>query len=191
MYTTMLASILAFSAAATAVPLVERQTTLAPWKVTGVAIGTPAGRPGSYPWATITANVTDPNAIVLGTSPEGDEVSLPAGALAVNCQAKWFTADDTTEPTNHIWPCDPSGEGDGYWTLEVVDTPGWSTTNLDLKFTRVADTIYRGSEYKKTFTATGHFEIGKNLGGQCGSSGVCYWGLKAGSNPVSIQPTEV
>jgi hypothetical protein len=48
MYTTMLASILAFSAAATAAPLVERQTALSPWQVTGLAINTPSGRPGSW-----------------------------------------------------------------------------------------------------------------------------------------------
>jgi len=44
----MLASILAFSAAATAAPLVERQTALLPWQVTGLAINTPSGRPGSW-----------------------------------------------------------------------------------------------------------------------------------------------
>jgi hypothetical protein len=48
MYTTMLASILAFSAAATAAPLVERQAALSPWEVTGLAINTPSGRPGSW-----------------------------------------------------------------------------------------------------------------------------------------------
>ncbi|KAF2798907.1 hypothetical protein K505DRAFT_321537 [Melanomma pulvis-pyrius CBS 109.77] len=186
--TTFLASILAFSAAATAAPVAERQTTLSPWQVTGVAIFTPSGRPGTYPWPTITANVTDPNALVLGTSPaDGSEVSLPAGGLAINCQAKWLSG---TEPTNHIWPCDAAG--DGYWALEVLPgTSGFTSTNFDLKFTRVAETLYLGSSYKKTFAGQGHFSLDTNLGGQCGGSGVCFWGLKAGSNPVLVQQAEV
>jgi hypothetical protein len=112
--------------------------------------------------------VTDPNELVLGTTDEGTVVTLPAGAKAVNCQAKWLVG---SSPTGRIWPCENAGKGDGYWGLEIVDTPGRSTTSFDLKIIRAADTLYLGSEYKKTFTATEHFQVGQNLGGQCGGSG--------------------
>ncbi|KAF2712741.1 cell death in tomato 1 [Pleomassaria siparia CBS 279.74] len=186
MYSTLFASFLVFSTAATAASIVQRQTNLSSWKVTGVAVFGPSGHPGSYPWPTITANVTDPNTIVLSTSYNGSQVVAPAGNLAVNCQAKWFSG---TKPTDHIWPCDPTT--DGYWYLEIVDTPGLSLSNFDLKFTRFVDVVDQGLEYKKTFVGTGHFDLKTNLDGQCDGSGACHWALKNGSSPVSIQQTEI
>jgi len=183
-----IASILAFTATATAAPFTARDT-LQPWQVSGVAVFSPSGRPGQYPWPTITANVTDPNEILLGTAEDGTPVTLPAGSVAANCEAKWLTG---TEPTNHFWPCDASGEGDGYWFMEVVaGANGFSSTNFDLKFTRVAQTLYRGSSYTKKFEGEGHFEIGQNLGGSCGGSGVCFWGLKPENSPFPVQQEEV
>ena len=47
-------------------------------------MGTPSGRPGSYPWASITANVTNPNEIDLGTAEsDGSQVIVPAGSKGV------------------------------------------------------------------------------------------------------------
>tara|TARA_R110002003_G_scaffold41_12_gene2937 strand:+ start:16432 stop:16746 length:315 start_codon:yes stop_codon:yes gene_type:complete len=84
--TTSLAAILAFTASASASPLQARQSTLQDFQVTGVAVFTPSGRPESYPWATITANVTDPNEINLGpASSDGTDVIVPAGSKGVVC----------------------------------------------------------------------------------------------------------
>ena len=82
--TSALAAILAFTTSATASPLEARQNTLQDWKVTGVVVGTPSGRPGSYPWATLTANITDPNEINLGPAKsDGSAVIVPAGSQGI------------------------------------------------------------------------------------------------------------
>lgn len=78
-----LAAILAFTSCATAKPLQERQDTLKDWQVTSAGSRTPSGRPGSYPWATITANITDPNQLTLGTSSDGNPVTVPAGSQGI------------------------------------------------------------------------------------------------------------
>ncbi|KAF2116633.1 hypothetical protein BDV96DRAFT_491151 [Lophiotrema nucula] len=179
---TAIFSVLAAASIASGAPA-KRQDTLQPWQVTSFGVHTPSGRPGSYPWSTITANITDPNALTLGTTPEGDAVTVPAGNTAVNCVAKWFSTS-ATDLHNHLWPCDPTE--DGYWYFEVLEGDSW-----DVQFTRVADVLYQGSDYKKTYTATGTFRVGDNLSGTCGGSGVCNWGLKSESIPVLVTPTEV
>jgi hypothetical protein len=68
---------------------------------------------------------------------------------------------------------------------------GFATGDFNLKFTHVADVLYQGKEYKATFEAEGHFAVGENLSGSCGSSGVCSWGLKAENTPFEITPTKV
>jgi hypothetical protein len=78
--TTILAAALALISSTTASPLESRQNpTSKKWEVFGVAVGTPSGRPGSYPWASITANVTDPNAYNLGP------VTVPGGSQGIVC----------------------------------------------------------------------------------------------------------
>lgn len=77
-------AVLAFASSAVAAPLEARQAALENWKVTGVASNTPSGRPGSYPWATITASVTDPNEINLGPAKsDGTDVIVPAGSQGI------------------------------------------------------------------------------------------------------------
>jgi hypothetical protein len=70
-------------------------------------------------------------------------------------------------------------------------TAGFGATNFNLKFTHVVNLIYQGAELKESYAAEGHFEVGVNLAGVCGGSGVCSWGLKEGSNPVKIVPTKL
>jgi len=82
--TSTLAAILAITSSVAATPLQARQDALKDWEVTGVAVGTPSGRPGSYPWASITANVTDPNQIDLGPAKsDGSAVTVPAGSQGI------------------------------------------------------------------------------------------------------------
>jgi hypothetical protein len=83
--TSTLAAILAVTSCATATPLQARQDTLKDWQVTRAGSYTPSGRPGSYPWATITANITDPNQLTLGTSSDGKPVTVPAGSQGIVC----------------------------------------------------------------------------------------------------------
>jgi hypothetical protein len=79
--TSALVALLAYTSSTAASPVQARQTTLKDFEVSSVTVFTPSGRPGSYPWATITANVTDPNEIDLGTaSSDGSPVTVPAGS---------------------------------------------------------------------------------------------------------------
>jgi hypothetical protein len=68
---------------------------------------------------------------------------------------------------------------------------GFSSVDFNLKFTHVADVLYRGEEYKATYEAEGHFAVGQNLAGVCGGSGVCSWGLKPESTPFEITPKKL
>jgi hypothetical protein len=83
---TALAAVLAIASSAAASPLAARQSALQNWQVSSVYVGTPSGRPGSYPWATISANVVDPNEISLGPgSFDGSNVTAPAGSQGRVC----------------------------------------------------------------------------------------------------------
>ncbi|EUC39030.1 hypothetical protein COCCADRAFT_81739 [Bipolaris zeicola 26-R-13] len=76
-------TLLAFASSAAASPLAARQDALQDWQVTDLAVSVPMGRPGSYPWGTLKANITDPNAINLGTSSDGSQMIVPAGSKRV------------------------------------------------------------------------------------------------------------
>lgn len=178
----------ALASTAVAAPVVEsRQSTLSPWQVTALSSFSPSGRPGSYPWPYIQANLTDPNSLSLGTSPsDNSTVTVPAGNKAVNCRAKWLTGEN---PFGRSWPCDASG--DGYWTMKITQTSDFSVGNFQVVFTRVADVLYLGSQYKKSYEGTATFKVGDNMSGSCGGSGVCGWGLKSELVPYSIQQHEL
>ncbi|KAF2689363.1 hypothetical protein K458DRAFT_384014 [Lentithecium fluviatile CBS 122367] len=183
---TTLAALVSTSLAA---PVQPRQDTLTPWQLDALSTFSPSGRPGNYPWLTITASLTDPNTLTLGTSPENNStVTLPSGAQALNCQAKWLAGET---PFGRSWPCDNSGEADGYWTIQIPKTDEFSVNNFDLVVRRVAETLYLGSSYKKVYEARTHFEVGVNLSGTCGGSGVCSWGLRSELVPLDMQQSEV
>lgn len=85
---TAFAAVLAVASSAAASPLAARQSTLQDFQVTSVSSYSPSGRPGSYPWAQITASVTDPNEINLGTSQsDGSNVTVPAGSQGLVCSS--------------------------------------------------------------------------------------------------------
>jgi hypothetical protein len=85
---TAFAAILAIASSAAASPLAARQATLQDFQVNKVTSYSPSGRPGSYPWAQITASVTDPNEINLGTSQsDGSNVTVPAGSQGLVCSS--------------------------------------------------------------------------------------------------------
>jgi hypothetical protein len=67
----------------------------------------------------------------------------------------------------------------------------YSSGDFSLKFTHVADVLYHGAQYTASYEAQGHFAVGDNLKGQCGSSGVCSWGLSAEKKPFPIKPTKL
>lgn len=185
MYFTVV-GLLALAASTFATPLSSRQDSLQPWLLSGISSFSPSGRPGSYPWITLTASLTDPNALVLGTGEDGTPVTLEANNTASNCQAKWLSG---TKPFGRQWPCDNSGNG--YWIFEVIETANFTLYDFEVKFTRVAETIYHGSSFGKRYEGTAHFAVPDQLGGSCGGSGVCSWGLKQELSPYAVQQHEV
>jgi hypothetical protein len=79
--TSTLAAVLAFTSYVAATPVQARDDALKDWQVNTVTIGTPSGRPGSYPWSTLSASITDPNQINLGPAKDdGSAVTVPAGS---------------------------------------------------------------------------------------------------------------
>ncbi|CAN9332683.1 unnamed protein product [Alternaria alternata] len=122
---TAFAAVLAIASSAAASPLAARQSTLQDFQVTS-----------------ITASVTDPNEINLGTSQsDGSNVTVPAGSQGLNCKAQWYTKGES--PLDRTWPCDATSKG--YWVMNVLEgSSGFATGNFNLKFTHVADLVYRG-----------------------------------------------
>jgi hypothetical protein len=73
----------------------------------------------------------------------------------------------------------------------LAGSSGFATGDFNLKFTHVADLVYRGEQFTESFEAEGHFAVGENLSGSCGGSGVCSWGLKDANTPFEIAVTKV
>ena len=193
MHLNSLASFLALAAttslaAPTAPPSIQhRQNSLQPWQLSNIISFSPSGRPASYPWLTITASLTDPNALTIGTSPiDNTAVTTEPNNTAQNCQAKWLSGES---PFGRSWPCDPSD--DGHWRMEILETPDFHIFNFDVKFTRVAEKIYLGNAFKKTYEASVHFEAGVNLAQSCGGSGVCSASLREDLRPLDVPQSEV
>lgn len=67
----------------------------------------------------------------------------------------------------------------------------YAAGDFNLKFTHVADVLYRGAQYTATFEAEGNFRVGTNMEGSCGGSGVCGWSLKASSKPALLKAKKV
>lgn len=80
-----LTAILAYTSTTTALPQnPAAPQTLQDFQVTAASVFTPSGRPESYPWATLRANITDPNEYNLGTSDsDGTDVIIPAGSQGI------------------------------------------------------------------------------------------------------------
>ncbi|KAI1091995.1 hypothetical protein F5B19DRAFT_242483 [Rostrohypoxylon terebratum] len=160
-----------------------------PWQVTRLTTFSPSGRPGNDNTAYLYANITNPNSIPAGPGVEFD-------ASSANCTADWTYIEE--EPYNITYTCDttetqPSSSSSSIstWTIEVLEADNIApspTTNFDVKFTLTTKLTVDGEEYSKTMTGRQHFQVGDNLSGACGASGVCSWSLKG---EVLIQPTIV
>ncbi|OTB03943.1 hypothetical protein M426DRAFT_59555 [Hypoxylon sp. CI-4A] len=157
---------------------------LQPWKVTRLSSFSPSGRPGASPLAHIWATIENPNSILAAPGVSFD-------ATLANCTVEWtFYGGD--EPYGHV--SDSTSDSTSKWTIEVLEANSTSpspTENMDIRFTLTMNVTVNGSEYHEVLAGTQHFEVGGNMEGTCGGSGVCSWNLKEESNPVLIQPTIV
>ncbi|CAF9932897.1 MAG: hypothetical protein GOMPHAMPRED_006692 [Gomphillus americanus] len=137
---------------------------LKPWELTALGTFSPSGRPGSSPFSTLNATIVDSNSF------------LPSSA---NCSTQW----ETSPPFGKTLPCH-SNNSKAKWTFSL--TSGTSgTENFTIAFNLV-DT--KSATSVKKFTGGDHFEVGTNLSGECGGSGVCFWGLS--TSPYAIHQAE-
>ncbi|OTA54679.1 hypothetical protein K449DRAFT_439288 [Hypoxylon sp. EC38] len=162
------------------------------WQVTKLSTFSPSGRPGSSPYAFLWANITNPNSI-----PAGPSVSFDPSSA--NCTVQWVYEE---EPYGRTVECDtaevePSGSGLGSvakWTIEILEANSSypsPTEDMNVRFTHATNLTVDGNEYYKVLEGTQHFNVGGNMRGVCGGSGVCSWTLKEENIPVLVQPTVV
>ncbi len=175
-------------------------TALLPWTIPHLGTHSPSGYPANHPYSTLAFTVTDPNTITLGTTRFGD-ASFPAAS--VNCSVAWLGYSGVGDnPRDGGWttPCgggtlDGVGGAQGRWTFRVVNgTGGGLTTDFGVVVAREQAVILaNGGVVRAKFEGTGLFRVGAdgNMGGSCGGSGVCNWGLKAEAAPVVVTPTLV
>ncbi|KAI0010894.1 hypothetical protein F4779DRAFT_575921 [Xylariaceae sp. FL0662B] len=158
---------------------------LEPWRVTRLSTFSPSLRPnGGSNSSNIAVVITNSNSTSAGVVPNG---GAAFDASTANCTARWLTASES--PYGNSYDCTQAT-----WKMEVLEANGtWKspTEKFDLRFTLTSNETGDGDVYSTILVGREHFEVGKNLEGSCGGSGVCSWSLKAASIPVLIQPTLV
>ncbi|KAK3316578.1 hypothetical protein B0H66DRAFT_604863 [Apodospora peruviana] len=165
---------------------------LQPWELSKLSTFSPSGYPGSLPYSSIYATISDPNTIPLGKTRFGDASFPPS---AVNCSLRWVGFNAVEEPWNIITPCTGS-LNHGRWTMQMLKptnnaTAGYKpsgTTNFALKFTLEESMMMNNATLiSLVFEAEKRFAVPDNMSGVCGGSGVCSWGLKDGLGVVLVE----
>ncbi|KAL5374568.1 hypothetical protein DPSP01_011847 [Paraphaeosphaeria sporulosa] len=155
------------ASAVSAAPAIKLARNVQPWQITRLYTHTPSGRPGNDPHSTLNITITDPNTIPYLTNED-----VPWGV-----EQSCTTDDNTKAYSTWIFTINKPAEGAAY-----------ASENFDLSFKLVDYVHLPGQEVTKTFTGGDHFEVGDNMSGQCGGSGVCNWNLN--DTPYDIQQTE-
>ncbi|KAI0169786.1 hypothetical protein GGR52DRAFT_573842 [Hypoxylon sp. FL1284] len=157
---------------------------LTPWQVTRLSTHSPSGRPGNSPLAYILANITNPGS---GAS---------SGASSANCSVYWAYADE--KPYGAVHDCSipypPSRNVSGtscssQWTIEILemDTGLYPPTEkMDVRFTLTSNLTVDGDTCSTVYVGTQHFEVGENMRGSCGGSGVALPPREARDTEINI-----
>ncbi|KAI1379695.1 hypothetical protein F4677DRAFT_290840 [Hypoxylon crocopeplum] len=167
----------------------KRSGSMQSWRVTRLSTYSPSGRPGSSPIAHLWATITNPDPVP--ASPAG---TSPTGSTA-NCTVDWDFASE--RPYGRAVECvteQRPGASVSAWTIELFEANStWAspTENVDVRFTLSRNLTVDGVENDKVFVGTQHFEVGDNMRGTCGGSGVCSWELRQENIPVLIEPAVV
>jgi hypothetical protein len=182
----------------------------APWQVTSLSTFSPSGRPGSSPYCIVNITITDPDtpfSHLLPSDPQTPSVEpLAFHPSTAICNVS-FVGNDP--PYNRVINCTETGPETAavgnplgsIWTFEMVKVDNTTaesypspTTNFDVVFTHVSYLDVgvpggdRGSkQYSRVYVGKAHFEVGENMAGVCGASGVCSWGLKAEERPYLVE----
>jgi hypothetical protein len=82
----------------------------------------------------------------------------------------------------------------GKWSVEILEGSKATSTDFVLRF-GLAEAVVLGNggvvEYKFEGEAAFKVGAGENMGGSCGGSGVCNWGLRGEVVPVLVNQTLV
>ncbi|RKU40165.1 hypothetical protein DL546_002593 [Coniochaeta pulveracea] len=166
---------------------------LSPWLITRLWTFTPSGRPGSSPWSTLNFTISDPNTIIAGTGPQ-QTFTYPAHTA--NCSAQW-SSTLSVPAWNRTINCTQHSYEFAYWSFEILypetngtvyDYPS-ASEHFDLRI-RLTDTTNPGNQkyfWKQSFEGRVGLEVGGNMGGICGASGVCSWSLKDDKTPLEVR----
>ncbi|KAI0897351.1 hypothetical protein F4806DRAFT_396261 [Annulohypoxylon nitens] len=145
------------------------EVNLEPWQITKLSTFSPSGRPGSSNnQAQLWANITNPSPIPAGAGATFD-------ASSASCIVNWTYIEE--DPYGITYACNTTEPQSlsSSWTIEVLEannTAPSPTTNMDVKFTLTTKLTVDGNEYSKILTGRQHFQVGQNLAGNCGGSGV-------------------
>ncbi|KAK7183896.1 hypothetical protein PSPO01_09918 [Paraphaeosphaeria sporulosa] len=176
------------ASAVSAAPAIKLARNVQPWQITRLYTHTPSGRPGNDPHSTLNITITDPNTIPAGQSPTGQAVFPPTSA---NCSLQYLTNEDVPWGVEQSCTTDDNTKAYSTWIFTInkpAEGAAYASENFDLSFKLVDYVHLPGQEVTKTFTGGDHFEVGDNMSGQCGGSGVCNWNLN--DTPYDIQQTE-
>ncbi|KAI1764920.1 hypothetical protein GGR53DRAFT_465898 [Hypoxylon sp. FL1150] len=165
----------------------EPSDPLTPWQVTKLSTFSPSGRPGSSPLASILANITNPSSIPAGAGPS-------FAASSANYSVEWAFGDAQPYGTAYECTTTPAASASSSrWTVEILKTDAdlyAPTERLDVRFTLTL-TSGLAEDGSMVLAAIQHFEVGDNMRGTCGGSGVCSWSLDEELTPLLIQPAIV
>ncbi|KAJ4299094.1 hypothetical protein N0V90_004338 [Kalmusia sp. IMI 367209] len=189
MFTKAFIVLIAVAAVSAAPTAKAARDDLQPWKITQLFTHSPSGRPGNDPHSTLNVTIQDPNAIPATQSLTGQAVFPPTSA---RCTAQWLSSEGV--PWGVEQPCTTDENTTDYstWTFTVNKPDGEAdpsaTENFNLEFKLVDKVTVSGTTVVKKFAGGDDFEIGTNLSGQCGGSGVCNWSLSI--VPYDIQQAQ-
>ena len=160
---------------------VSSSTTLEPWEVASIRTFSPPYSPGINLSSGIAFTISDPNTLEAGPAHRGTAIFPPSTA---NCSGSWT---DEGQAYNKPFSCTEVPYG--YWSFEIrKPATGYASpmTHFDVRFHRVCNVTVIGSVYSKVFAGQQHFEVGQNMQGLCGASGICSFQLKNESAPVMV-----
>lgn len=190
MYAKSFIALIAASAVSAAPAFHIARDDLRPWQITYLNTHSPSGRPGNDPHSTLNFTIADPN--------------TPTSA---SCSLQYLTASDV--PFGIEQPCTThdSTKDQSTWTFKIIKSEGASpyvTENFSLTiqvsimnflFSLASQSNPRqlvnqlpGQNATETFVGGDHFEVGDNMSGQCGGSGVCNWSLD--DTPYEVKQTK-
>jgi hypothetical protein len=153
--------------------------------------------PANHPYSRLRFSIRDPNTVKLGTTHFGDAAFSPTSA---NCTVWWLGHKENPQDggwENTCYETDPVLQGK--WTFQVLkNATGGGSAIGDFRLrVRLEEAVVlaTGGVANVRFEGEAAFKVGvrgeenpgANMGGSCGGSGVCNWGLRAEYAPVVVQ----